>query len=426
MENKKDFQPMTTPLSAQRVTIYLGESDSWRGRSLYLSILETLREAGIAGATVTRAVAGYGAHSRIRTQTVEVLSLDLPIVVSVIDTPEQVERALALISPMVREGLITLEDVQIVKYTHRYLQPLPADRPVAEVMTRQITTVQPETPARQVIELLLGKLFKAVPVVDQAGRVVGIITDGDLLRKAGLPARLAVVERLQADDLRGYLEQVDQTAGDIMTAPAISARGDEALGYVVQRLLDRGLKRLPVVDADGKLIGMVSRVDVLRAVAGEQSAAPETAPAPHPGQTLAQIMSARVPAVHVNDDLADVLRQMLDAGVTRVIVLDEQEHPVGVITDGDLVARVSPAARRGVLQSLAERVLGVDRGQATARELMSRDVLSAAPETPLVQAVALLLREKRKALIVVDAANHAVGMVDRQTLMAASLGSAWH
>ena len=419
---------MMPPTSAQRLTIYLGESDTWRGRSLYMSILETLREAGIAGGTVTRAIAGYGAHSRIRTQTVEVLSVDLPIVITVIDTPENIAQALTLVSPMVREGLITLEDVQVVKYTHRYLQPLPADRPVTEVMTRHITTVKPDTSVQQVAELLLGKLFKAVPVVDDAGRVVGLITDGDLLRKGGMPARMAVGERLEADDLRDFLAQVsgDQTAQTIMTAPVTTARGDEALGHVVQRLLEHQLKRLPVVDNDGKLIGMISRVDVLRAVAGESSGPQETAIAPHPGQTLAQIMSDRLPSVHINDDLADVLRQMLDAQTTYILVMDEQDYPVGVITDGDLVARVNPAARRSVLQALADRVMGVDRGQALARDLMSKDVLTAAPELSVVEAVALLLREKRKRLVVVDAQKHAVGVVDRQTLMAASLGTTWH
>ena len=230
---------------------------------------------------------------------------------------------------MVREGLITLEDVRIVKYTHRYLQPLPADRPVSDVMTRQITTVKPETPAREVVELLLGKLFKAVPVVDDAGQVVGIITDGDLLRKAGMPARLAVGERLECRRSARLSGQISahETAQTIMTAPVITARGDEALGHVIQRCWSAASSGCRSSISRGKLIGMISRVDVLRAVVGEASAAQETAPAPHPGQTLAEVMSARVPTVHVNDDLADVLRTMLEAGVTRVIVLDEQEHP---------------------------------------------------------------------------------------------------
>lgn len=418
---------MSAPIHAKRLMIYLGESDTWRGRSLYMSILESLRKAGIAGGTVTRAIAGFGAHSRIRTHTIEVLSVDLPIVISVIDTPDNIERALAIVSPMVREGLITVEDVEIIKYTHRYLHPLPADQPVAEIMTRQVTTVTRETPARQVVELLLGKLFKALPVVDEQNHVIGIITDGDLLRNAGMPARLAIGERLEADDLRHFLASVSQekTAQDVMTSPVVTARDDEALGHVVQQLLDKSLKRMPVVDADGKLVGMVSRLDILRAAAGNGGGRQEQAPAPHPGQTIGELMISEVPVVHINDDLTDVLQHVLKADIKRVIVLDEQERPAGIITDGDLVARVSPVMRRNVLQALAAKMMGTDvkRGEVTAGELMSEHVLTASPNTSLVEAINLMLHEGRKRLVVVDEQGRPLGMVDRQTLMAASLGA---
>lgn len=417
---------MSTPIHAKRLLIYLGESDSWRGHSLYMSILETLRKSGIAGGTVTRAIAGFGAHSRIRTNQIEVLSTDLPIVITVVDVPENIERALKLVSPMVREGLITVEDVEIVKYTHRYLQPLPADLPAAEIMTRGVTTVAPETPARQVVELLLGQMFKAVPVVDAQRRVAGIITGSDLLRLAGMPARLAIGERLQAEDLRDFLDHIRQekTAQDIMTHPVETVREDESLGHIAQRLLEKNLKRLPVVDADGKLVGMISRLDILRAAAGNGAGKQEQAPVPHPGQTIGEVMSTRIPTVYANDDLSDVLKQMLQTDVQHVIVLDEQGKPAGVITDGDLVARVSPAVRRSVLQALIARVVGseVSRGYATARDLMSERVLSAPEATPVVEAIEMMLRESRKRIVVINEQGYPIGIVDRQTLLAASLG----
>jgi len=414
------------PAQARRLMIYLGESDTWRERSLYMSILETLRKSGIAGATVTRAIAGYGAHSRIRTHTIEVLSTDLPIVITVVDTAQNIERAIALVGPMVREGLMTVEDVEIVKYTHRYTQTLPADQPVARIMTPSVTTVTPDTPARQVVELLLGKLFKALPVVDAERRVIGIVTNSDLLRHAGMPVSLGVGARLEADDLRQFLEQISQrrTAGDIMTAPVVTVREDESVAHAVQKLLAHGLKRLPVVDTGGRLVGMVSRVDILRAVAGNGGGQQEQGLAPRPGRTLGEIMSRSVPVVHVNDDLADVLQAILRTDLKRVIVLDEQELPLGIITDGDLVARVSPAARRSVLQALAARLLGADvrRGQATARDLMSEHVLTAPADLPLVDAVALMLQHGRKQLVVVDERGRPIGIADRQMLLAASAG----
>ncbi len=416
---------MATP--AKRLTIYVDESDSWRGHSLYMSILDTLRSGRIAGATVIRAIAGFGSHHRIRTNTVEVLSMDLPIIITVIDTPQNIERALALVRPMVREGLITVEDVEIVATSRRDLQPLPTYRPVSEIMTQQVTTVTPDTPVIQVIELLLGKLFKAVPVVDSNNRVVGIISDGDLLRKAGMPARLAVGERLEAQDLKEFLARVsrEKTAEAIMTSPVVTVREDEPLGHVVQRMLDHGLKRMPVVDAWGKLVGMVSRLDILRAAADNITRQPEQAPTPRAGHTIGELMSPNVPTVHVNDDLVDVLHRILQADIKRVIVLDEQDRPVGIITDGDLVARVNPTIRRNVLQALTARVMGTDiqRGNETARDLMSQQVLSAPPETTVAEAISLMLREGRKRLVVVDTAQHPIGIVDRQTLMAASLGA---
>jgi CBS domain-containing protein len=418
---------MPTVGAGKRLVIYLGESDSWQGHSLYMSILETLRKGGIAGATVTRALAGYGAHSRIRTGTLEVLSIDLPIVITIVDSPENIDKALALVGPMVREGLITLEGVEIVKYSHRYLQPLPADLPVVEIMTREVTTVKADTPAVQVAELLLGKqLFKAVPVIDNQQRVIGIITSSDLLRKAGMPARLGIGERLEAEDLRRFLAQISQekAAEDIMTSPVVTARDDEALGHVTHRLLERGLKRMPVVNAVGKLVGMVSRLDLLRAAAGNGKGEQEHAPAARQGQTVGEVMSPNVPIVHVNDDLVDVLKQILRADIRRVVVLDEQDRAVGIITDGDLVARVSPAERHNVLRALAERVLGTGtlRGNVTARELMSEKVLSAPSNTTITEAILLMLREARKRLVIVDEQGHPIGMVDRQTLLAASLG----
>lgn len=427
---------MLTSGPGKRLMLYLGESDSWRGGSLYMSILETLRASGIAGATVTRGLAGFGAHSRIRTNTIEVLSLDLPIVITVIDTPANIERAVSLVKPMVREGLITLDDVDIIKYSHRELHPLPADRPVAEFMTRQPVTVGPETPVVQVVELLLGKLYRALPVVDARNHVLGIITNADLLEKGGLLARIEVGQRLGPDELRGLLAQVqaDKVAGQIMSSPVVTVRADDALGHVVQLMLDRSFKRFPVVDNQDRLIGMISRLDILRAVARLGGRPPEAPPpearlaeareAPRTGQTIADIVFPVMPHVYVNDDLVDVLEQMLAHDSRWVVVLDEQGYAAGIITESDVVARVKPEIRPNVLRTIAEKVLGTGplRGMVTARDLMSEQVLSAPESTGVAEAIALMLQQGRKRLVVVDAGNKPIGIVDRQILLAASLG----
>jgi PII-like signaling protein len=113
--------------TGRRVCIYIGESDRWHGRSLYLAILEFLRKRGAAGGTVIRGIAGYGAHSRIHTASIEVFSSDLPLVLEWVDAAERVDDLMPEIAAMVAEGLITVEDIEIVKYAHRTVRDLGSD-----------------------------------------------------------------------------------------------------------------------------------------------------------------------------------------------------------------------------------------------------------------------------------------------------------
>ncbi len=96
--------------------IFIGESDRYEGRPLYMHILEMLRREGIAGATVLRGIAGYGKTSIIHTTSILRLSSDLPIVIEVVDTKENIERIKPKLLEVVKEGMITEEKVKILLY----------------------------------------------------------------------------------------------------------------------------------------------------------------------------------------------------------------------------------------------------------------------------------------------------------------------
>jgi PII-like signaling protein len=96
--------------------LFIGESDTWHGKPLYQAIVERVRQEGLAGATVLRGIEGFGADSRIHTSRILRLSEDLPIVVEIVDTPEQIDRVVPILDEMVGEGMLTLERVQIVSY----------------------------------------------------------------------------------------------------------------------------------------------------------------------------------------------------------------------------------------------------------------------------------------------------------------------
>jgi uncharacterized protein len=96
--------------------IHIGESDKFGGKPLYKAIVELLRERHYAGATVFRAMTGFGASARVRTDRIEVLSLDLPIVIEVVETEEKIQAILPELDEMIGGGLITLERARVIMY----------------------------------------------------------------------------------------------------------------------------------------------------------------------------------------------------------------------------------------------------------------------------------------------------------------------
>jgi PII-like signaling protein len=101
---------------AKLLRIYIGETDRWHGQPLYMAILLKAREMGLAGGTVFRGIAGYGANSVIHTANILRLSEDLPVVIEIVDADEKVQAFLLVLDEMVKEGLILMREVEVIKY----------------------------------------------------------------------------------------------------------------------------------------------------------------------------------------------------------------------------------------------------------------------------------------------------------------------
>ena len=110
---------MKLPEEGMLLRIFIGESDNYKGKALYEQIVLKAREMNLAGATVTRGIMGFGADSRVHTAKLLRLSEDLPVVVELVDTEENLNKLLPFLDEVVEEGLITLEKVRVIKYRHK-------------------------------------------------------------------------------------------------------------------------------------------------------------------------------------------------------------------------------------------------------------------------------------------------------------------
>jgi CBS domain-containing protein len=418
--------------SAQQVWIFIGESDLWHGRSLYVSILETLKRNGCAGGTVLRGVAGFGAHNLIHTTSLVELSSDLPIVVTFVDRADRVAQVLPQLTAMVAEGLITVLPVEVLKYSHRGIGPFPAHLSVADVMTRAVTSVRPDTPIAEIVALLLDRALRALPVVDADRQVVGIITDGDLLARGGTELPVDIQRELPITERAAQitaLEQHPQHAADLMTRDPITLPGSTTLAQAAAVMAERDLKRLPVVDAQGALLGMVSRYDLLKTIAeGLRQHPDQSAIAIHGMATTAgDIMLRDIQCVRADAPLAEALDLLLETTKRRVIVVDATGRVAGIITDGDVMQRAARRVRPGVLRTLARWMSGgprpaqielESRGRMAA-DVMTSPVVTATVDTPIAEIIRLMMAHRIKRIPIVDASGQPVGLIGRAGVLAA-------
>jgi len=147
-----------------------------------------------------------------------------------------------------------------------------------EIMTKDVITVSPDTLTAEIARRLLDRKISALPVVDKSGSVVGMVSEGDLIgrgdaeREARRDWWLSLIAEgnLLHPDFLASLHRPELTAGDVMSGPVVSVTETTEAKEIARLLATHRIKRVPVV-REGRVVGIVSRADVLRALAGEQA-----------------------------------------------------------------------------------------------------------------------------------------------------------
>jgi CBS-domain-containing membrane protein len=202
---------------------------------------------------------------------------------------------------------------------------------VRDVMTRRVVSVREDASFKEMADMLRRTRISAFPVIDSANRVIGVVSEADLLVKEAVQATgTSIVAALR--HFREEEKAKGVTAADLMTRPAMTVGPDASVAEAARILYDRRIKRLPVVDAAGRLLGIISRSDVLAVFSRpDEDIRDEIA---HRVLPAAVIGRSEDFEVTVRDGIVTISGQPQSEQTTRAL-LDEVRHVQGVVAVRD-------------------------------------------------------------------------------------------
>ena len=329
----------------KKIEIFTSEEARWQGQPLYDAVVQFVHDLKIAArCLVTRGIGGSYESGEIATGRIEVLSYNMPVRITIIAPAVESERILSKAAEMVTDGIVAVQDLSVISHKTRGLL-IPRDTRVRDLMTPAPQRVNLDTSLAEVARLLLSSTFTGLPVVDQENRPVGVISQGDLIYKAGMPMRLGLLAESDREKVSAMLSALEpRQAKEVMTQPAVTIEQDKLVTEAVNLMLTKQVKRLPVVDAAGSLVGILSRVDVFRSIMRESpdwQAFQEQSIAVEDLRFVSDIMRRDTPTVFPDTPVEEVIRLIDSNDIQRVCVVDQAGHFLGLISDRDLLVAFS-------------------------------------------------------------------------------------
>ncbi|MFZ1986781.1 MAG: DUF190 domain-containing protein [Desulfatitalea sp.] len=425
-------------LPYKAIEIFTSEETRCQGKPVAEAVIAFIRELKIAArCVVTKGIAGCYESGEVATGRLEILAYNLPIRIYIVLPAAESERVLAGLDGLVSDGIVALHDLQVVGHRARNAF-FPRQFRVRDAMSANPQRVTADTPLSDAARMLLGSIFTGLPVVDENGRPIGVITQGDLVQKGQMPLRLGLLAESAKDRLEAVLNQLATRRTDsAMTTPAVTIAADRPLAEAVDLMLARQVKRLPVVDESGRLTGMLSRLDIFRTVMRE---APDWSAFRTQKIEVAHLRSvadiARRDTHTVTPDtpIDEVIRIIDHNDIQRVAVVDTQGKLLGVISDRDLL-RYFKQDQEGIWGLLAKVKSGFrpDAGRGNfaraiaatrAAQVMRTDLITVREGHTVEEAIALMAQKDLKRLPVVDDEGRFKGMISRDSLLRTGFGRA--
>ncbi|HUX36585.1 MAG TPA: DUF190 domain-containing protein [Rectinemataceae bacterium] len=402
------------------IRIYTREKARFEGKALGSAIVGYIRSLRIAARCVAlRGVEGlYESGESVSGAIVEG-SYDLPLVIDIVLPAAEAEAVLARLEVMVTDGFISVSGARVTSF-RAPSGPLPAHLLVKDIMTAQPLMAHPDFSVRSAVELLLDRDLKSLPVVDAREGVVGIVTQRDLMRKASMPLRLGLLGSLDESLREAWLVSMERLPiSAVMTAEPKTIREDQDASTAIHFMARARMKRLPVVDAKGGLVGMLSRIDVLRAIARQRGPAPaefaDRLP-PSGARIVADIEERDSLALDASATLREATEALARDSAQRAAVVDAEGRLLGLVTDKILFEAIDRAA-----SGFRRLFPGMGQGRRVS-DIMLRDIAKIGEGAGIGEALRLMTERGLKRIPVVDAEGRFRGMVRRDTILLALTG----
>jgi len=419
------------------IEIFTSEKVRWKGRPLNEAVVQYVHDLKIAArCLVTRAVDGCYESGEVATGRLEVLSYNMPLRIAIVLPAAEIERVLPDIEAMVEDGIVAVHHLDVVSHKTRK-QLLPRQIKVRDIMTPDPRKVSLMTPLDQVVRILLSSIFTGVPVVDDADRPAGVITQGDLIYKGKMPMRLGLLAESGSEKLDAvHAALAAKSAKEVMTSPVIAIGQDQFVKDAVDLMLSKRVKRLPVVDERGKLAGMLSRLDIFRTIMQESpdwDAFKQQNITVGDARTVSDIMRRDTHAVPPETPVDEIIRLIDSNDIQRVAVVDKEGRFLGLISDRDLLVAFSPDFPDAIWEQFLSIVPFSERGKRhrefkerlrakTAGEVMNADIVTVDETTLIDSAIALMTQKGLKRLPVLDSEGKFKGMISRDSLLRTGFG----
>ncbi len=425
------------PLKYSIIEIFTSEEASYHGIPLYKAVSKHILELKIAArCLVTRCMAGCYENGEMATQNILIASLNMPVLIKIILPSPQAEMILPTLEEMVDEGIVTLQDINIRCHKTRK-RLIPRHFRVKDMMTPNPESVSLTTPVRDVVDLLLSSTFTGVPVIDENHCPVGVISQGDLIYRGGMPSRLGLLAESGDDNLDAALESLTpKKAQDIMST-AVCIKEDQLLTRAVKLMLKKGLKRLPVTNEKGKLTGILSRMDIFHTITHHSPDWNAFRKQDIPVGNLkfvSDIMQRDVHTVFPDTPVPEVLHIIGSNDIQRLAVVDENGIFLGSISDRNMLMAFSDP-KEGIWEYFASKLpfgqhseegsqLSRDLRTKTAADVMKTDTITILENATIDEAIRVMTKNMIRRLPVLDGQGKFQGMISRISLLRAGfLGS---